>query len=230
MQPDNRTFIAYLRVSTEQQGRSGLGVEAQEAAIRAFLRPGDRLLEPPYIEVESGRNPERPMLRAALSRCRETGATLLIAKLDRLARSVHFIAGLMREGVPFVAADMPTADPFMLHIYAAVAEEEARAISRRTKAALAAAKARGVKLGGDRGYRPAAPPDGAKGTAAAALKRKREAQRSAHQVAASIEAIRAEGANSLHAIAAELTARGVRTPRGGQWTATGVRRVLSRLP
>ena len=181
------TYAAYIRVSTDKQGRSGLGLEAQQAAIAAFLRPGDRLLQPAFREIESGKNSDRPQLRAALDRCRQTGATLLIARLDRLARSVRFIAGLMEEGVPFVACDMPAATPFMLHVYAAVAEEEARAISRRTKAALAAAKARGVVLGGDRGYRPPAPPNAAAGAAASAASRQRSADHSAHALLPVIE-------------------------------------------
>jgi len=224
--PASRTFIAYLRVSTDKQGRSGLGLEAQQAAIDAFLRPGDRLLEPPHIEVESGKNADRPKLREALERCRKTGATLLIARLDRLARNVRFISTLMEQGVPFLACDMPTATPFMLHIYAAVAEEEARAISRRTKAALAAAKARGVKLGGDRGYRPATAPDGRLGAEAS----KRQADQAATALAPILDALRAAGASSLHQLAAGLQARGVATPRGGVWTATAVRRALARIP
>lgn len=219
-----RTFVAYLRVSTDKQGRSGLGLEAQQAAIAAFLGPADRLLEPPHVEVESGKRSDRPKLREALERCRRTGATLLIAKLDRLARDVHFIAGLMKEGVPFVACDMPTATPFMLHIYAAVAEEEARAISRRTTAALAAAKARGVKLGGDRGHRPETPPDAALASAA----RVEGADRAAHRVAPLIRELQA-GGMSLQAVAAELARRGAETPRGGAWTATAVRRAMLRV-
>lgn len=228
---NGRTFVAYLRVSTDKQGRSGLGLEGQTAAIRAFLGPADRLLEPPYLEIESGRNSDRPKLREALTRCRKTGATLLIAKLDRLARSVRFIAALMEEGVPFVACDMPSATPFMLHVYAAVAEEEARAIGRRTKVALAAAKARGVKLGGDRGYRPATPPDHVAGSKAAAEARTRTADHAAHGLTEAIEEVRAGlgGASSLHAIARGLTERGIATARGGAWTATAVRRVLARI-
>ncbi len=222
---NHRTFVAYLRVSTDKQGRSGLGLEAQQAAIDAFLGPHDRLLVPPYIEVESGKNSDRPKLREALARCRATGATLLIARLDRLARSVRFVAALMEEGVPFVACDMPTATPFMLHVYAAVAEEEARAISKRTRVALAAAKARGVKLGGDRGYRPPAPPDASLGGAAT----KRRADQAANALAPIIEELRGEGVTSFHAVAAALTARGIATPRGGGWTATAVRRVLRRI-
>ena len=225
--PDmSRTFVAYLRVSTDKQGRSGLGLEAQQAAIDAFLQSGDKLLQPPFIEVESGKNSDRPVLRLAMDRCRKTGATLLIARLDRLARKVRFISGLMEEGVPFVACDMPNATPFMLHVYAAVAEEEARAISKRTKAALAAAKARGVKLGGDRGYRPVTAPDGRLGGDAVRL----EADHAAHRVMVEIEAVRAvQGADtSLQALARALTAQGITTPRGGAWTATAVRRVLAR--
>ena len=222
----SRTFVAYLRVSTDKQGRSGLGLEAQQATIAAFLQSTDKLLTPPYIEVESGKNSDRPQLHAAMQRCHKTGATLLIARLDRLARNVRFISSLMEQGVPFVACDMPSATPFMLHIYAAVAEEEARAISRRTKAALAAAKARGVMLGGDRGYRPAAPPDGRLGGTAV----RQAADQVAHRVAAAIDDIRAaNGADiSLQALARELTEQGVATPRGGAWTATAVRRVLAR--
>lgn len=227
---DARTFVAYLRVSTDKQGRSGLGLEAQQAAIDAFLRPGDRLLSPPFVEVESGRHADRPKLRDALARCRQTGATLLIAKLDRLSRSVQFISGLMAEGVPFVACDMPNATPFMLHVYAAVGEEEARAISLRTKVALAAAKARGTRLGGDRGYRPAIPPDWSKGVPAATEARQRKADHAAHSVLPAIEEARLEGAVSLQQIAATLTARGIATPNGGTvWTATGVRRVVNRV-
>ena len=224
-----RTFVAYLRVSTSQQGHSGLGLEAQQAAITAFLQPGDRLLEPPYVEVESGKRSDRPKLRQAIARCHKTGATLLIAKLDRLARDVHFIAGLMKEGVPFIACDMPSATPFMLHVYAAVAEEEARAISRRTKAALAAAKARGVRLGGDRGYRPANPPDWSKGVPAASAARAQRADHAAHAVLPVIEALRGDGIDSLTGIAGALNERGIATPRDGQWTATAVRRLLARV-
>jgi DNA invertase Pin-like site-specific DNA recombinase len=219
------TYVAYLRVSTDRQGRSGLGLEAQQAAVRAFLQDGDRLIEPPYVEVESGRVVDRPRLLEALECCRQTGATLLIAKLDRLARDVHFIAGLMKQGVPFVACDMPHATSFMLHIHAAVAEEERRAISQRTKAALAAAKARGVKLGGDRGYRPETPPDSRLGVKA----RQAEAMRAAHEALAAIEAVRAGGTTTLGGIARALNGYGRKAPGGGAWTATAVRRVLLRV-
>lgn len=224
-----RSFVAYLRVSTDRQGRSRLGLEAQQAAIRAFVQPGDRLAAPPFVEVESGRNADRPQLAAALERCRRTGATLLIAKLDRLSRDAHFLLGLQKAGVDFIAADMPNANRLTVGIMALVAEEEARAISVRTKAALAAAKARGVKLGGDRGYRPPAPPNATAGGKASAAARSRTADHAAFRVLAVIEEARKAGATSLRQLASALTERAVPTPSGeGAWTATAVRRVIIR--
>ena len=130
--------VAYYRVSTKQQGQSGLGLEAQETAVQTFAeKNGYELIAPPFTEVETGTNKKtRPQLQAALNRCRELDATLLIAKLDRLARNVHFISGLMESGVSFVAVDMPQVDNLTIHILAAVAEQEAKLISERTKAAL----------------------------------------------------------------------------------------------
>jgi DNA invertase Pin-like site-specific DNA recombinase len=141
------TFVSYNRVSTVRQGISGLGLEAQRTAASTYLaaKGGEMLAE--FTEVESGKKDQRPELRAAIEMCRKTGATLLIAKLDRLARSVAFIANLIESGVRFVAIDMPNADRFMMHVYAAMAEEEGRRISERTRAALASAKARGIRLG-----------------------------------------------------------------------------------
>ena len=225
------TFIGYTRVSTDKQGRSGLGLEAQEAAIAAFIAasPDARLLAPLFTEIESGRNDARPVLAQAIARCRQTGATLLIAKLDRLARDVAFISNLMRQ-VDFRVAEMPHATPFELHIRASVAEEEARMISQRTKAALAAARVRGVKLGGDRGYRPPHDPVRiASAAAAAAVSHTRNANRFASGLAPVISDIRSAGITTHHGIAAALNARGVGTPRGGQWTATAVRRALERV-
>lgn len=223
-----RTFIAYARVSTERQGRSGLGLEAQEAAIRAFLRPEDRLLAPIYVEVESGRRTDRPELAEALKRCRKTGATLLIAKLDRLSRDAHFLLGLAKAGVDFVAADMPHANRLTVGIMALVAEEEARLISARTKAALAAAKARGKTLGGIRpGQRLPDSEANRRGIKAGAAATRAAADRAAHRVLPRIEELRAQGA-SLAQIAERLTAWGLPTARGGAWTATAVRRVLLR--
>lgn len=227
--PAGRAFVAYCRVSTAGQGRSGLGLEGQRAAINAFLRPGDRLLAPIFVEVESGRRNDRPELARALVKCRATGAVLLISKLDRLARDAVFLLGLQGSGVEFIACDMPNANRLTVGIMAMVAEEEARMISARTKAALAAAKARGVKLGGDRGYRPATLPDQAKGTAAAARKRSVAAAQAAFRVMPQIEAVRAEGITTLAGIAAALNARAVPATGGGAWTATSVKRVAARL-
>jgi DNA invertase Pin-like site-specific DNA recombinase len=140
-------FVAYYRVSTDKQGRSGLGLEAQRAAVEAHVVDARGRVAAEFIEVESGRKRDRPQLAAALAAARAHRAILVIAKLDRLARNVHFVSGLMESGVEFVAADMPTVNRLTVHILAAVAEEEARMISARTKAALAAAKARGVPLG-----------------------------------------------------------------------------------
>ena len=206
-----------------------MGLEAQETAIRAFMHPGDCLLVPVYVEIESGRDSDRPKLREALAHCKRTGATLLIARLDRLARSVRFISSMMEEGVDFRACDMPNASPFMLHIYAAVAEEEARAIGKRTKAALAAAKARGVKLGGDRGHRTLTRMDAVKGTALASAARRRAADHAAHALVPVLAELRQGGAASSVALARGLTDRGIPTPRGGTWDPKAVRRVLARI-
>ena len=143
-------YVVYLRVSTARQGASGLGIEAQREAVARYVAGAGGQIVAEVVETESGKRSTRPELARALAVCRAHKAILLIAKLDRLARNVAFIAGLMETKVPFMAADMPTATPFMLHVYAAMAEAEGKAISARTKAALAAAKARGVKLGNPR--------------------------------------------------------------------------------
>lgn len=218
------TYVAYLRVSTDKQGRSGLGLEAQQAAIDAFLRPGDHLIQPPFVEVESGKKDDRPQLEAAITLCRKTGATLLIAKLDRLARKLSFIANLLDSGVEFTAVDMPNANRLTVHIMAAMAEHEREMISTRTKAALQAAKARGVKLGGDRGYRPTQAPDASLATMA----RQEKATKAAHGVMPVVRVLQAQGVTSLNALAAKLNEMGVKTPRGGNWTATAVKRAVER--
>lgn len=217
------TYVAYCRVSTDKQGKSGLGLEAQQSAIAAFLRPDDQMIQPPYVEVESGKRSDRPQLEAALSRCRKTGATLLIAKLDRLSRDAHFLLGLQKAGVDFVACDMPQANKLMVGIMALVAEQEREMISQRTKAALAAAKARGQKLGGDRGYRPVAPPDHRKASEVRVLK----ADHAAHKVLPIIQRLQ-QTTTSLNGIAQNLNELGHKTPRGGLWTATAVKRALLR--
>src|SRR5579883_1614962 len=143
-------WIAYYRVSTDKQGKSGLGLEAQRAAVKTYLNGGDWKLVREFTEIESGKRSDRPQLQAALDACRMFGAKLVIAKLDRLSRDAHFLLGLEKAGVDFVAADMPNANRLTVGIMAMVAEEERRMISKRTKDALAAAKRRGVKLGGYR--------------------------------------------------------------------------------
>ena len=164
-------FIAYYRVSTDRQGRSGLGLDAQREAVHNFLaqRPHSLLAE--KVEIESGRNAARPTLADALALCRVHCATLIIAKLDRLARSVAFVSNLMESRVDFVAADFPEANRLTIHILSAVAEHEARMISERTKAALKAAKERGVVLGGDRGNLSAVAVLGAQASAVTRSKR-----------------------------------------------------------
>jgi DNA invertase Pin-like site-specific DNA recombinase len=218
------SFVAYYRVSTAKQGRSGLGLEAQKAAVLDFLNGGSWKLLGEFTEVESGkRTSNRPELARAMEQCRMTGAKLVIAKLDRLSRDAHFLLGLQRGAIGFVAADMPQANELTVGILAVVAQAERKAISERTKDALAASKARGKKLGG---YRGAPPPNTLLGTAARVAK----ADEFAKRVGPTIAEMKDSGL-SLQQIAAELTARSVLTPRGGDaWTATGVRRVLMRQP
>lgn len=217
-------FVSYLRVSTARQGASGLGLEAQRAAVTAHLNGGDWTLLREIVEVESGKRNDRPALAEALRLCRQQKATLVIAKLDRLARNVHFISGLMESGVEFLAVDMPSANRFVVHILAAVAEQEAEAISKRTKAALAAAKERGTVLGGRR----VSAERFAKIGAAARQTFSAQAAKGRAQVLSVIEEIQGQGIATLRAIAAELNARMVDAPRGGQWSAVQVRRVIAR--
>jgi DNA invertase Pin-like site-specific DNA recombinase len=222
------SFVTYLRVSTDKQGRSGLGLEAQRAAVAAHAASTGGNVVAEFVEVESGRKSNRAQLAAALAACRGRRAVLLIAKLDRLARNVAFVSRLMEAGVEFVAADMPTVNKLTIHILAAVAEEETRMISARTKAALTAAKARGVKLGN---------PNLQPGTRAQALAASRvgvaakvaKADELAADLAPVIASIRAEGITPLAAIAAALTERGIPTPsRRGAWHAATLQRVLAR--
>jgi len=204
-------YIAYYRVSTQRQGQSGLGLEAQQHAVQGY----DIIAE--YTEVESGKNNNRPELARALAHAKETGATLLIAKLDRLARNVHFITGLLEAGVPIQCADMPEADRTFLQMAAVFAEWEGRRISDRTKAALAAAKRRGVKLGS---------PDPAKGGAATASVRRDATAKVAPQAMPVITALRAAG-QSLRAIASALNEAQIPTAMGGQWHASSVRNLIN---
>lgn len=218
-------YVAYVRVSTQRQGQSGLGLEAQQAAIAQHV--GNATVLATFVEVESGRRCDRPQLDAALALCRRTGAALVVAKLDRLARDVQFIAGLMNANIEFVACDMPYANRLTLHILAAVAEDEARRISERTKAALAAARARGVVLGGFRGV---APTDEARraATAASAVARAREADKHAATVRVVIDGMDASDRVSHCATATALNRSGIKTRRGHEWNSVQVARVLSR--
>ena len=212
-------WVSYLRVSTDRQGKSGLGLEAQRKAVHDFLNGGNWKLAAEFVEVESGRRNDRPQLAAALAACKKLKAKLVIAKLDRLARNVNFVSGLMETGVEFIAADMPFANKLTIHILAAVAEHEREAISARTKAALAAAKVRGVKLGGPKLR--LAQLNGARAN-------KAEANRFAANALPIIREAQKAGASSLRAIAKVLNDRGVRTARGGKWAAPQIRDILRR--
>jgi DNA invertase Pin-like site-specific DNA recombinase len=215
-------FVSYLRVSTRAQGQSGLGLDAQRKAVTDYLNGGRWSLIDEYVEVESGANDERPELAKALALCRVHNATLVIAKLDRLSRDAHFLLGLQKAGVKFVAADMPEANEMIVGIMAVVAQAERKMISARTKAALQAAKERGVKLGGDRGNIRAV---SAKGRLAALETRRKAARQRAEDLKPIISELRAQGITSLGGIAASLNARGVPAARGGKWTATQVMRL-----
>ncbi len=219
-----KPIVNYIRVSTSQQGRSGLGIEAQRAALARFAEAEGFEVAGEFVEVETGKGSDaldrRPQLSAALAKARAVRCPVVVAKLDRLSRDVHFISGLMAHRVPFVVADLgPDVDPFVLHLYAALAEKERSLIANRTKSALAAAKTRGVKLGN-----PSI--DAAQAQAVEAIKR--EADRAAANVLPIIAEIQRTGVTTLRAIAEALNARGVATPRGGAWHAASVRNVLAR--
>ena len=218
-----KRIIAYCRVSTDRQGKSGLGLEAQRGAIARFAETNGFALVGEEVEVETGKGADalerRPKLKSALDLAKKHKCSIIVAKLDRLSRDVHFISGLMTKRVPFIVAELgPEVDPFMLHIYAAVAEKERALISQRTKAALAAAKARGVKLGNPRLV------------AARAPRMRANAEEAARQAALALPVIKPlyEQGLSLRAIARELVARGVPTARGGQWSAVQVSDILRR--
>jgi len=216
-------LIAYSRVSTARQGASGLGLEAQRAAVHAYAAAGGHTIVAEYVEVESGKRADRPQLASALAAAKLHRATLVIAKLDRLARNVAFVANLLEGGVDFVACDSPFASRLTLHILAAMAEHEAAAISARTKAALAAAKARNVRLGNPNGA--AHLLDGCRDAAAAsAASRRAAAGARAAAVAPLLEQLRSEGVVGARAAALELNRRGVPAPGGGCWYAAQVRR------
>jgi DNA invertase Pin-like site-specific DNA recombinase len=219
-------YVAYFRVSTQKQETSGLGLEAQQASVRSYLQGihGQPIAE--VTEVESGKKADRPKLTEALRLCRVHKATLVIAKLDRLARNVVFITQLLDAGVDFVALDLPSANRMTIQIMAVVAEAEAKAISERTKAALAAAKARGVKLGGFRGHVGSfSSADGIKGV----LKRQEAAESYKSDLRPLLDEIDPHGSLTLQAMADELTLRGIRTPNGkAEWSPMQVKRLRAR--
>lgn len=216
-------FVSYLRVSTERQGASGLGLEAQRAALQAHVAGRGELVAE-FLEIESGKNNARPELQRALQEAKRKGAVLVIAKLDRLARNVAFIASLLESGADIEAADLPHANRFVMHIMAAVAEQEALAISARTKAALQAAKARGVALGAAN----AVVRDALQAAQPRAIEaRKAKADAHAATVRPILEDYQRKGM-SLRQMAEELNLRGMPTARGGDWYAATVRNALQR--
>ena len=209
-----KKFVAYYRVSTNRQGRSGLGLDAQRKAVTDYLNGAAWEMVGDFTEVESGkRDRNRPELESALDACRRSKSTLIIAKLDRLARNVHFISGLIESGVTFVAADMPHADKTMMQMMAVFAEMERDMISRRTKDALTAAKARGVKLG------------------ITGKVRARENQIAAddHALAISEDVRRLRRGRSVRALTDAMNAEAIKTARGGFWHPSTVHRLLKRL-
>jgi DNA invertase Pin-like site-specific DNA recombinase len=221
-------FVSYLRVSTDRQGQSGLGLEAQKKAVEEFLNGGNWRLIGEFVEIETGKKDDRPELRKALHRAKVTGATLVIAKLDRLSRNLAFIATLQDSGAKFVAADMPEANETMIQFMAVIAQHERKAISARTKAALAAAKARGQKLGNPNLAALQAAGAGKPGWTKGADGNRAAADRHARDVLPVVEDIRAAGIGSLAGIAAELNERGILTMRGGRWYATTVKNLIER--
>lgn len=220
--------VVYYRVSTARQGASGLGLEAQRVAVETLCASrGWSIIAPPFQEVESGKRSDRPELLKALEQAKLTGARLVIAKLDRLSRDATFLLTLQDSGVRFVAADMPDANDLTVGIMALVARQERQAISRRTKEALAVAKARGVRLGNPNGA--AAFRRAGKGTGAAIAAVSANATSRAAQLRPVIQRLQAGGVASLGGLAAALNGEGILTPRGGRWHASSVRNLMARL-
>ena len=220
-------FVAYERVSTARQGKSGLGLEAQRKAIDDFVANRDATLVGRYTEVESGRKNDRPELDAALTLARLTGATLVIAKLDRLSRNAAFLLTLRDSGVTFLAVDMPEANDLTVGIMALVAQQEREAISRRTREALQAAKARGVKLGNPNGA--AALRRAGKGGVALQATVSENADQFAESLAPVVAAARARGKTTLRELADDLNGQGIMTRRGRRWHVSSVRNLLERI-
>jgi DNA invertase Pin-like site-specific DNA recombinase len=220
-------FVSYCRVSTAKQGVSGLGLEAQKSAILQFLNGGTWELIGEFVEVESGKVDNRPELLKALKRCKLTGATLLVAKLDRLSRDMAFICSLEKAGVEFTVCDFPSANKFTIHIFAALAQYERELISQRTTAALAAKKARGEKIGSPQNLTPAAMKKGAKSASKARIVK---ADRFALEVVPLIQDCLDNGL-SLNKTAQHLNERHILTPTGkaGMWTAQAVKNIINRI-
>ena len=216
-------YVSYLRVSTDRQGRSGLGLEAQRKTVEDFLNGGRWNLIAEFVEVESGKRDDRPKLAEALALCRVHNATLVIAKLDRLSRDAAFLLGLQKAGVRFVAADMPEANELVVGILAVVAQAERKMISARTKGALAVAKAKGVRLGKPENLR-----NQDQGRVHGRAKRSVVAGERASDLWPIIADVRTSGALSLRQIAAGLNQRSIPTARGGAWSAVQVKRVPER--
>lgn len=216
-------YIAYCRVSTAKQGQSGLGLEAQRSAIKSFVHAEKGEVIAEYVEVESGRSKTRKALLQALAHTRATKSKLIIAKLDRLARNLSFTAALMESGVEFVCCDLPYANKFTIHVMSALAEQEAELISVRTKAALAEAKKRGVKLGNPKLAQVRGNPK-----AASKAWQEKVAGRSLAYLGTVLEA-KSKGIKTLQGIADHLNQKGVLTPDGHRWHPTSIKRLLSRL-
>jgi len=217
--------VAYYRVSTERQRRSGLGIDAQREAVARFAESEGFALTAEFVEAESGKGADaldrRPQLVAALSAARCRKCPVIVAKLDRLSRDVAFISGLMAQRVPFIVAELGAdADPFMLHLYAALAEKERRLISERTKAALAQRKAQGKRLGN--------PTNAGQAAALGRTVQTSEADRFAENVLPIVDAIQASGVRTLAGIADALNARGIRSARGGAWRISSVQNLIAR--
>lgn len=220
-------FVAYYRVSTARQGRSGLGLDAQRQAVAEYLNGGKRALLREFTEIESGKLNARPELEQALRLCKVTGATLVIAKLDRLSRNAAFLLTLRDSGVQFIAADIPDANALTVGILALIAQHEREAISRRTREALAAARRRGIKLGNPNGAK--ALRRARKGNRAALVAIRQQADAHAARLRPVLEDLRAKGVGTLAGIAAALNAGEMRTPRGATWHPSSVRNLLARV-
>jgi DNA invertase Pin-like site-specific DNA recombinase len=219
------SIVSYLRVSTNEQGRPGLGIEAQRAAVTAFVEANGLTIAAEHVEVMSGKGADaldrRPILATALAQARKLKCPVVVAKLDRLSRDVAFIAGLMAQRVPFIVAELgPDVDPFVLHMYAALAEKERALISTRTRVALQAKKAAGATLGN--------PTNLAEASRLGAASQAAEADAFAANILPIIRSIQASGVTSLRAIADALNGRNVRTARGGAWNASTVSRIIGR--